>query len=49
MSKAVANNIQAMMLIREMFIKAEADETIKQALKQTVFKDAGQINKGDWI
>ena len=49
MSKQVSDHLHGMILSREMFIQAEADQTIKNALKQRFFKTSGEIKKGDWI
>ena len=38
MSKQVSDHLHGMILSREMFIQAEADQTIKNALKQRFFK-----------
>ena len=49
MPKFVAQHINAIHLARENFIKCESDRVLKAALKQRVYKTAGEIFPGDWV
>ena len=49
MPKAVAQHINSIHLAREAFIKCESDRTLKAALRQRLYKTAGQIYPGDWV
>ena len=48
-SKAVANQINAMHLAREAFIECESDRVIKTALKRKLYKSSQEILPGEWI
>ena len=49
MSKAVADQINAMHLAREAFIECESDRVIKTALKKRLYSRNNDVQVGDWI
>ena len=49
MPKAVAQHINSIHLAREAFIKCESDRILKSALRQRLYKTAGEIFPGDWV
>ena len=49
MTKAVADNINAMHLARQAYIECESDRVLKAALKQRIYKRGDDIKINDWI
>ena len=48
-SKAVSNNIRAMLKAREVFTSLESDRVLRTALQQRIYSRSDKVQGGDWI